>query len=142
MSVAAYCSDCRELTTVIDDQAKGLRLEGSSNHFGHNIEGFGDLTKLTGPIFNVVARLGALLPINDNAITMFRLGLDLTGYPTGSQEDECLALQSTALAAGNDLLSTPAPALESDAFTRSQPASTPSSATGADIQLALFGGVA
>lgn len=145
MSAFAYCRDCHEITTGIDDQAKGFRITEESNHFGHHLDPFGDPTRLPKPIFNTVARLGAGLPISDNDVTMFRLGLDLHDYPTGALEAECPPAPSTALAAAPTSTTSPALAPTSAAYTRSPRASRPTSATPAreaDLFDLLDGGAA
>lgn len=140
----AYCHNCHELTTGIDDQAKGFLITQESNHFGHHVEPFGDPAKLPAPIFNTIARLGAGLPVTNNHITMLRLGFDLHDYPTGALEAECPPARSTAPGAGHTSMMSPAPARASAASTRSLPVSTPTPDTPAreaDL-LDLLGGVA
>lgn len=125
----AYCHDCHEITHGVLDTSKGFLADQSSNHFMHTVRSFGDLTSLPAPIFNTIARLGASLPISDNDITMFRLGLDLHNYPTGALEAECPRARSTAPAAADTSPMSRASALRSDASTRSPHASTPTPTT-------------
>lgn len=87
--------------------------------------------QLPAPIRNVILRLGAGAPINDNHITMLKLGIHL--------EDEWTPLSSTAPDAANTSMKSPARALASAASTRSAPASRRTSITPApNDPLTLF----
>lgn len=140
----AYCLDCCELTFGVLDQAKGFRANaGTNTHWDHNVKPFGDVAALPRPIFNAISRLGAGLPMSDNHITLFRLGLDLEDYPTGAAA--CPPAPSSAPAAESTSPMSPAPAQESGASTRSARASRPTSDTSAPREPDLFdliGGVA
>lgn len=141
MSAFAYCRDCREVTTGVMDLAKGFQLGQETNHIGCRVE-YLDPASLPRPIASLIARL-AIRPesVTDTDITMFRLGLEMHDYPTGSP---CLPAPSTAPDATSTSTTSPATALRSDASTRSPRASRPTSVTPArepDL-LDLIGGVA
>lgn len=141
MTAFAYCCDCNELTTGVLDMSKGFRAnEGRNTHWDHDVTPFADVSTLPTPIFNGIARLGAGLPVTDNAITMFRLGLDMHDYPTGALEAKCLPAPSTAPAVASTSTTCVASAPESAASMRSRPASRPTSATSApkSSQVALW----
>ena len=137
MTDFALCRTCPEITTGRQDSSKGWLLDASSNHHHCTVKPFGgDLAELPTPIRNIVLRLGAGAPIRDVDISMLKLGIAL--------EDEWTPFPSIAPAVASASLTSPAPALESAASTRSRHVSAPTLVTAAqgDLLDLLSGGVA
>lgn len=116
MTDFALCRTCPEITTGRMDSSKGWLLDASSNHHHCDVVPFTDLPSLPAPIRNAILRLGASAPISNTDITMLKLGLAL--------EDKWTPLPSTAPDAASTSRTSPAPALESAASTRSPNALT------------------
>lgn len=114
MSDVFYCRECN----FIGHHTRGA---GTDNCWGHDREFFGVPAQHAPPIGRTLLKLGAGVPITNTDAVMFRLGL--------AMEDKWTPSPSTAPVAEHIYETSPVPALASVASTRSQPASTPISAT-------------